>query len=318
MFYEDVMDGKPFMGTKEAAQFLGVNEKMIYSLVSEKGLPATKITGKWLFPRHLVQQWLERHIVNVPNAAPPTSANGVLIIAGSNDILLDRLMTYFNRIHSKHMVIFGNVGSHGGLRALARGLCHMASSHLLQRDEEDYNFDYMVQEIGGELPAVVNFCRREQGLIIEKGNPRKIHAVSDLARPGTCIVNRPVGTGTRLLFDLELEKAGIEGGRIEGYNRSLRGHMDVGLEVLSGRAHAAPAIRTVADLLGLEFVPLHWERYDLLVSKERFFEEGVQLFLELLHEPAFREMAAGLQGYDLGLCGKIVYPEKKGQRDRGE
>lgn len=306
------MDEKPFMGTKEVAQFLGVNEKMVYSLVSEKGLPATKITGKWLFPRHLVKQWLERHIVNAFKAAPYTSAAGTLIIVGSNDILLDRLMGHFNRIHSEHLVIFGNVGSQGGLRALARGLCHMASSHLLQKDEEEYNFGYMVQEIGGELPAVVNLCGREQGLIIEKGNPLKIHSVSDLAKHGVRIVNRPAGTGTRLLFDLELEKAGIEGERIEGYNQSFRGHMDVGVEVLSGRAHAAPGIRTVAGLLGLGFIPLRWERYDLLVSKERFFEEEVQLFLGLLHEPAFREIAAGLEGYDLSLCGKIVFPEKSG------
>ncbi len=309
----DVMEDKPFMGTKEVAQFLGVNEKMVYSLVSEKGLPATKITGKWLFPRQLVRQWLERHIVNAPAAAPRTHSDGTLIIAGSHDILLDRMMGLFNRMHREHLVLFGNLGSQGGLRTLARGLCHMASSHLLQKDEEEYNFEYMVQEIEGELPAVVNFCRREQGLIIEKGNPRSITGIADLGKKGIRIVNRPAGTGTRLLFDLELEKAGVDGKHIQGYDRSFRGHLDVGLEVLSGRAHAAPGIRTVASLLGLEFIPLRWERYDLLVSKERFFDEVVQLFLGLLHEPSFREIAAGLEGYDLSLCGKIVFPEKNGE-----
>ena len=307
------MEDKPFMGTKEVARFLGVNEKMVYSLVSEKGLPATKITGKWLFPRHLVKQWLERHIVNAPDAAAHLRSEGTLIIAGSHDILLDRMMGLFNRLHPEHLVLFGNLGSQGGLRALAKGLCHMASSHLLQKDEEEYNFEYMIQEIEGELPAVVNFCRREQGLIIEKGNPRKIHGVSDLGKKGIRIVNRPPGTGTRLLFDLELEKVGIEGEKIDGYDRSFRGHLDVGLEVLSGKAHATPGIKSVARLLGLEFIPLRWERYDLLVSKERFFEESVQLFLGLLHEPPFKEIAAGLEGYDLGLCGKIVFPEKSGE-----
>jgi excisionase family DNA binding protein len=306
------MDDKPFMGTKEVARFLGVNEKMVYSLVSEKGLPATKITGKWLFPRELVKQWLERHIVNAPDAVSQPVSEGTLIIAGSHDILLDRMMGLFNRLYKEYLVLFGNLGSQGGLHTLAKGLCHMASSHLLQKDEEEYNFEYMVQEIEGELPAVVNFCRREQGLIIEKGNPRKIKGISDLGKEGLRIVNRPAGTGTRLLFDLELEKAGVEGKDIQGYGRSFRGHLDVGLEVLAGRAHAAPGIRTVAGLLGLEFIPLRWERYDLLVAKERFFEEGVQLFLGLLHEPPFQEIAAGLEGYDLSLSGKIVFPEKGG------
>jgi excisionase family DNA binding protein len=306
------MDDKPFMGTREVAQFLGVNEKMVYSLVSEKGLPATKITGKWLFPRHLVKQWLEGHIVNAPDTASSTRSEGTLIIAGSHDVLLDRMLGLFNRLHPKNLALFGNLGSQGGLRTLAKGLCHMASCHLLQRDEEEYNFEYMVQEIEGELPAVVNFCRREQGLIIEKDNPLNIRAMSDLGNKGVRIVNRPAGTGTRLLFDLELEKAGLDGKNISGYDRSFRGHLDVGLEVLSGRAHATPGIRTVAGLLGLGFIPLRWERYDLLVSKERFFDEVVQLFLGLLHDTSFRKLADGLEGYDLSLCGKIVFPEKNG------
>ncbi len=60
---------RPFLSTKEVAQFLDVNEKMIYSLISDKGLPATKVTGKWLFPKHLVEKWLENHIINYPKSA---------------------------------------------------------------------------------------------------------------------------------------------------------------------------------------------------------------------------------------------------------
>jgi len=87
--------------------------------------------------------------------------------------------------------------------------------------------------------------------------------------------------------------------------------LDVGLEVLSGRAHTGPAIRSVATLLGLEFIPLRWERYDLLISKERFFERRVQLFLGLLSEKPFREIADKLKGYDLSLCGKVLFPAKE-------
>lgn len=300
---------KNFLGTKEVAELLDVNEKMIYTLVSDKGLPATKVTGKWLFPRALVEQWLESHIINYPRIAHLPPSIGILILVGSHDILLEKAIGLFNRLHSDHLAVFGNVGSLGGLKALGSGTCHIASSHLLQDDEEEYNFDFAHQELGGESPAIVNFCRREQGLLVAKGNPKAIQGVSDLGQSGIKMANRPEGTGTRLLLDRELEKAGLQGTEIEGYEREFRGHLDVGLEVLSGRADASPAIRPVAQLLDLDFVPLRWERYDLLVAKDRFFEHGVQLFLGILHEPAFRNLTEGLDGYDLSLCGKVVFPQ---------
>jgi putative molybdopterin biosynthesis protein len=308
------MDKTRRFNTKEVARFLDINEKMVYSLISEKGLPATKITGKWLFPQHLVERWLENQTINYPKDAhvlPPY--HGLLIISGSNDILLDRAIALFNRLYPKHVAVFGNVGSQGGLRMLGRRLCHMASSHLLQEDEEEYNFEFALHELKGKMPAVVNFCQREQGLLVAKGNPKGIHSISDLGLPGIRICNRPLGTGTRLLLDRELEKAGIKGSEIEGYRRELRSHLDVGLEVLSGRADAAPAIKPVASLLALDFIPLRWERYDLLVARERFFEQGIQLFLGLLHERSFQELAQELTGYDLSLTGKMVYPRQSKQ-----
>jgi len=299
---------KALLTTKEVARRLGVNEKMIYTLVSEKGLPATKITGKWLFPQHLVEQWVEANTINYPDTAgTPPLYEGLLVIAGSNDPLLDRTIQHFNTAAEGHLAVFGNLGSLGGLQALRRKLCHMASSHLLQEDESEYNFDFAVQELD-RMPAVVNFCRREQGLVVAAGNPEGIRTVADLSRNGLRIVNRPLGTGTRLLLDHEFQKAGIQGAAIEGYQREVNRHLDIGLEVLSGRADAGPAIRAVADLLGLDFIPLRWERYDLMILKERFFEEGVQRFLGLLHDKAFQNMASGFSGYDIRMAGKMVFP----------
>lgn len=299
---------KPMLSTKEVAEFLDVNEKMVYTLVSEKGLPATKITGKWIFPRHLVEQWIETHTVNYPEATthlPPY--HGLLIIAGSNDPLLEKTISLFNSTHPSHIAVFGNLGSMGGLRALRRNLCHVASSHLLQENNAEYNFDFVVKELD-TMPAVINFCRREQGLLVQKGNPKNISGVSDLSAPGTRIVNRPIGTGTRLLLDRELRKIGIDSEKIDGYHRELDRHIDVGLDILSGRADAGPGIRAVATLLGIEFIPIRWERYDLMIAKDRFFDEGVQLFIGLLHEDRFKALMGASFGYDLSLSGKMVYP----------
>jgi putative molybdopterin biosynthesis protein len=302
---------KSFISTKQVAELLDVNEKMIYTLVAEKGLPATKVTGKWLFPRHLVEQWLENQTINYPKPSGPLPPyHGLLIIVGSNDILLDRIISLFNRLYKEHVAVFGNVGSMGGIKALARDLCHMAASHLLQEDEQEYNFDFISEKFGGEAPVLVNFCRREQGLIVAKGNPKGISSISDLGQAGIKIANRPDGTGTRLLLDRELNKAGLKGSKIEGYQQEFRSHLDVAMEVFSGRVDAALAIKPVVNMLGLDFFPLRWERYDLLISKEHFFEQGVQLLLGLLHEPQFREMAEKLEGYDLSLCGKMVFPQQ--------
>jgi excisionase family DNA binding protein len=299
------------LSTKEVAEFLNVNEKMVYSLVSEKGLPATKITGKWLFPKHLVEQWVEANTINYPDNGdrlPPY--DGLLIITGSNDPLLDRAIAIFNRQNSDQLAVFGNLGSMGGLKALRQGLCHIASSHLLQDDESEYNFDFAFKELD-EMPAVVNFCRREQGILVAKGNPENIATVADLARPGIKIVNRSLTTGTRLLLDKELHKIGINGEKIEGYATEVSRHLDVGLEILSGRADAGPAIRAVAKLLDIDFIPLRWERFDLMISKERFFDEGIQRFLGILHETGFQQTASReFAGYDVSSSGQMVFPQE--------
>ena len=302
------MENKTLLTTREIARFLNINEKMVYTLIAEKGLPATKATGKWIFPRHLVEQWLENQTINYPKTADPLPPyHGLLIISGSNDILLDKAISLFNRLYPENVAVFGNLGSLGGIRALRRNLCHIASSHLLQENAQEYNFGVAEEELG-QIPGVINFCKREQGLLVGKGNPEKIQGVPDLGRPGIRIVNRPLGTGTRLLLDGELANAGIEGAHIEGYDREVTRHLEVGLEVLSGRADAGPGIRAVAGLLDLDFIPLRWERFDFLIQKDRFFERGVQLFLGLLNEPVFRELVTDLAGYDLDLCGKMVFP----------
>lgn len=303
-------ESKTFMSTRDVAQFLNINEKMVYSLISDKGLPASKITGKWLFPRHLVEQWVDNQTINYPKVADPLPGfDGLLVVSGSNDILLDRILALFNRACPEYVAVFGNLGSMGGLRAMRRNLCHIASSHLLQENEGEYNFGFAREELG-QVPAVVNFCRREQGLLIAKKNPKKIKGVEDLARPGMSIVNRALGTGTRLLLDRELAKAGLRGEQIKGYERELSRHLDVGLEVLAGRADAGPGIRAVAGFLNLDFIPWRWERFDLLILKERFFEKGIQRFLGLLNDPEFRQLAGDLEGYDLSTCGKMVFPQE--------
>jgi excisionase family DNA binding protein len=298
-----------FLTTKEVAKLLKVNEKMVYSLVNEKGLPATKITGKWMFPRRLVEEWLEMNILNFRQSGVEKSTDsGRLLFAGSDDLLFSQSLTLFHKKTHGVIAFFANLGSMGGIKSLRRGLCHIGVCHLLQDDNNEYNFDFAEKELD-RLPVFVNFSKREQGILLQKGNPKNIRSIADLALPEVRIVNRPVGTGTRLLLDYEIAKSAISTSDINGYHMEVSRHLDVGLAILAGQADAGPAIRPVAGLLDLDFLPLRWERFDLLVAREHFFDQRVQQFLGLLHDPAFRQLADSFVGYDLSLCGTMVYPD---------
>ena len=303
------IQNEKFLTTKEVARLLHVNDKMVYTLVNEKGLPATKITGKWLFPRRLVEDWLETNILNYRKPGLGSSSDeGILLLAGSDDLLFQKTLALFHARDRSTIAFFANLGSMGGLKSLRRGLCHIGVCHLLQDDNEEYNFDFAEQELD-KAPVFVNFSRRQQGLLVQKGNPKEIGGVADLARKDVTIVNRQLGTGTRLLLDYEIAKSEISSGQILGYQNEVSRHLDAGLEVFSGRADAAPAIRAVAGLLGLGFIPLRWERFDLLILRERFFEQTIQNFIGLLHEETFRELAGTFEGYDVSLCGKMLFPD---------
>ncbi len=298
-----------FLTTKEVAKLLKVNEKMVYALVNDKGLPATKITGKWIFPHRLVEEWLEMNILNFHrNRVEKTADSGKLLLAGSDDLLFNQTLTLFHKKAHGIVAFFANLGSMGGITCLRRGLCHIGVCHLLQDDNREYNFDFAEKELA-RLPVFVNFCKREQGILVRKGNPDNIQTIADLARPGVRIVNRPLGTGTRLLLDYEIAKSAISTSDINGYQIEVPRHLDVGLAILAGQADAGPAIRPVAGLLGLDFLPLRWERFDLLVAREHFFDQGIQQFLGILHDPAFRRLADSFVGYDLSLCGTMIFPD---------
>jgi putative molybdopterin biosynthesis protein len=304
-----------FITTREVAELLNVNEKMVYSLVSEKGLPATKVTGKWLFPRKLVEEWLELNMINAPTQASPMSSDsGRLLLAGSDDPFFQKTVTLFHSRNSDMMAFFANVGSMGGLKSLRRGLCHIGVCHLLQDDRQEYNFDFAAEELDS-APVFINFSRREQGILVQRGNPKNIHSVADLGRGDVTIVNRPLGTGTRLLLDYEIAQSDITAAQIRGYENEVSRHIDAGVAIVGGQADAAPAIRAVAGLLDLDFIPLRWERFDLLVRRQHFFERGIQKFLGILESAEFKDLAATFTGYDISLSGKMLFPENFNRKE---
>ena len=294
------------MDTREAAEFLGVNEKQIYTLIHERGLPGTKVTGKWVFPRHLVERWIESSVVNMPGEEQFLArARGLLLIAGSDDPLLTYLISLYRNRFPDTIPLQSRAGSSEGLMALKKRICHIACLHLINPEGEGYNTDHLAEAMGEEVVAV-SFAMRTQGILLSPGNPLGIESLQDLVRREARLVNREVGTGTRLLLDRELDRAGLNPAQIPGYDSTATGHLEVGLEVMRDHADAGIAIEAVASLLGLDFIPIKRERFDLVVLRDEFFTEPVQNFLGLLHDAEFAREANALAGYDIGDTGKIL------------
>jgi putative molybdopterin biosynthesis protein len=223
---------------------------------------------------------------------------------GSHDLTLD-LISQFLAGHDRRLAS-ANVGSQGGLIALRRGEAHLAGSHLLNPETGEYNISYIRQYMPNIPVKVVVLVRRDQGLMVKRGNPRGLQSLKDLTKPHVQFVNRQRGAGTRVLLDYHLDLMTIAPERIVGYSQEEYTHLGVAAAVASGRADCGLGIAAAAQALDLEFIPLFQERYDLVIPKK--FADGDLLapLFECLADSRFRESVAQLPGYDVSVMGTIV------------
>jgi len=227
------------------------------------------------------------------------------VIVGSHDMALDLLGSYLRRRYPQAALSSAHVGSLAGLLAVARGEAHLAGTHLLDEDTGEYNVSYVKRLLGGQPAVLVNLAYREQGLLVAPGNPLGIRGLEDLVR--VRYVNRQRGAGTRVLLDYRLKCLGIDPSAIEGYGREEFTHMAVAAAVASGSADAGMGIRAAARALGLDFLPVAEERYDLLAGGRYWHSPYVQRLLEVMGDPALQEEITALGGYDLRDCGKVMW-----------
>jgi len=236
----------------------------------------------------------------------PESIARTIVAIGSHDLTLDLLAQYLAERAPGMRLASANVGSLGGLLAINRGEAHLAGSHLLDPDTGEYNWAYIDQYLAGQDVVLVTLAHREQGLIVAPGNPLGIQGLSDLARPEVHFVNRQRGAGTRLLLDYELGRLGIKADQVQGYEREEVTHMAVAAAVVSGSAGCGLGVRAAAGALKLDFVPVGWERYDLVIPRTYYEGALLQPLLALLHDEAFRAEVAALPGYDVREMGFVV------------
>ncbi|HJB64768.1 MAG TPA: molybdopterin biosynthesis protein [Candidatus Mailhella merdavium] len=232
---------------------------------------------------------------------------GALLAIGSHDNTLDLIDSFLRRTHPRFRLTSAHVGSLGGLLALQRGQCHLAGCHLLDEESGVYN-QRAIREQLPDLPVMlVRLVDREQGFILMPGNPCGIRSFDDLARDGVRFINRQRGSGTRVLLDYQLKKRGIPVTRIAGYRDEEYTHMNVAAAVLSGRADVGLGVRSAANALGLDFVPVGVEEYDLVIPRRYRNDERMIALFEVIRSQAFKESVLAMGGYGVDRTGDIVW-----------
>jgi putative molybdopterin biosynthesis protein len=244
--------------------------------------------------------------VTVELLRSPESLDGTIVAIGSHDLTLDLLASELRRGHPDLTLASSNVGSLGGLLVLQRGESHLAGSHLLDETTGEYNLAFIRRYVPGRALVVVNLVHRIQGFIVPPGNPKSLTTLADLTRDGITFVNRQRGSGTRVLLDYLLNQQAIAPAHIAGYEREEYTHLAVAAAVAGGRADVGLGVLSAARALGMDFVALQNEQYDLVIPREFYDSELLQPLLALIRSQAFQQQVEALGGYDVSTMGEVV------------
>ena len=236
--------------------------------------------------------------VEVELLRPAGELEGTIVATGSHDMALDLLASELHRVRPDRSLASANVGSLGGLLALSRGEAHMAGCHLLDEETGEYNTPFVRRYLRGRPAVLVNLAQRVQGLIVRPGNPKSIAALGELARADVAFVNRQRGSGTRMLLDHLLKGEGVLHTGIRGYEREEYTHLAVAAAVAGGRADVGVGVLSAARAMGMDFVQLGTEQYDLVIPAEFYESELLEPLLGLIRTKDFRRQIDGPGGYD--------------------
>lgn len=218
-----------------------------------------------------------------------------VVLSGSHDLLIDLLE---DELRGRGVQLVASaVGSLGGLLALGDGTAHLATSHLLDPESGTYNKTYIDKYLAGRRIRQIGLVYRRQGLMVLPGNPKGIRDWRDLGRPEVRFINRQKGSGSRVLLDYRLAAAGVVPENVHGYRREEYTHWAVAMAVQSGLADCGLGIMSAAVTMGLDFVPLEEEEFDLLIPEEHMELPGMQALLATIAAERFRARVLALGGY---------------------
>lgn len=293
-----------FLATAEAADYLRLGERKLYELVATGAIPCSKVTGKWLFPKAELDRWVLSGLHHpdgmIATDAPP-------IIGGSQDALLE----WCQRESGSGLATLAE-GTERGIARLQQGEVVAAAIHI-HLDEHsgpthgDANIRTARLAPGLHDAVLVGFAKREQGLLVPPGNPKALTSLRDVLSSGATMAVRQPGAGAQMLLDVILKREGAAPQDLRRRNPPCLTGPDLAATVRSGGADCGIATRAAAKAGGLDFVPLVWEHFDLLMRQRSFFQPPMQALIKLLTSARAREQAAALTGYDLTTAGTIRF-----------
>lgn len=255
-----------------------------------------------------IARWRDSRSRSRSAISPERPQASQIAFVGSHDLAVELLFSQLRRARPEVNLSTAYVGSLAGLIALERGEAHLAGCHLLDEETQEYNLPYVARLLPGEDVVLVTVAERLQGLMVRKGNPLGVSTIADLARPGVRFVNRQRGSGTRVLLDFRLRQHGIRPLDITGYDREEETHLGVASAIAEGSADVGIGIYAAARSLGLDFVPLQTERYDLVMLRGTFDSAAFEPLRVILQGEEFRRVVAAMGGYDMSNTGKVTHP----------
>jgi excisionase family DNA binding protein len=287
--------------TAEAAAYLRLKERKIYEMVAEGTVPCTKVTGRWLFPKAELDQWLAASVTRPAGMARVAPAP---ILAGSHDPLLEWAL----RESGSGLATLA-VGSEAGLARFTAGEAVAACMHLHALDDIEADANVTAMQSRGDMQdaVLIAFCRREQGFLVAAGNPLKLKSIEDVVAKRARITMRPKGAGAQLLLLALLHKAKSSLDRLSAVSPVSPTGIDVAQAIRAGRADAGIATRGVANAAGLDFVPIVWEHFDLAVRQHDYFQAPLQALVKFLTDPEFIARAKEFGGYDVAGAGSVRF-----------
>jgi len=285
------------MTTAEVAVYLRIKERKVYELIAEQQIPCSKAAGKWLFPKPAIDRWLAEQMLLPDHAASPPP-----IVAGSHDPLLEWALR-----DSGCGLALLTEGSGRGLERLAAGHALIAGVHLHDPDSGEDNTPAIRALPWPHDLVAIEWARREQGLIVAPGNPLRLSVLEDLASMRPRVAVRQPGSGAQVLLEGLLRGKGLEPASLHLIDPPVSNESDLALAIAHGDADCGVAIRAVAKLFRLEFLPLRWERFDLVLRRRDYFDPPVQALLSFARSPAFLRKAAELSGYDVSGLGRVTH-----------
>ena len=284
------------VGDKTVATPIGRGAGVITTMVKADGVLRVPALDEG------VNAWQE---VTIELLRPAEEIDNTILFSGSNDLTIGVLNDQLRAHYPGLKISASNIGSLGGLVALKRGEAHMIGTHLLDPATGVYNLPDLKKQKLLAKSVVMTLVIREQGLIVLQGNPKKIKNLRDLTRKDVTFINRQPGAGTRVLLDYKLDKLRIKPNRIKGYEREETTHMAVAVAIASGLVDTGLGVKSAAKALGLEFVPVEREEYDLVFRKDFFKSDTGQRLVEVIRSDSFKQAVEQLDGYETTKTGMV-------------